>query len=206
MGKEIIKFDKNGSVVSSEPEQKEVDRSAYVEPDSSMLGDKHLDPAESVAREREALLSIRQKDKMYGHDELIEADRSEGCRLHYSAFIPKLKQICPQILVKDGSPGNIAIYVPKTEMEMLEGYDLLAPKWHNESKYVTGCPKEDLPEWGHLTTDTDGVANREVRGWRSMLIAFIKQKHCSYAAVVQEFGEPEDSRSRLWHEQLYECK
>jgi len=172
------------------------------------LGDKHLDPKENVAKLREELLAQRENDKIHGHDELVQADRSQGSRLHYGDFIRKLQSIFPELLVKDGIEGNVALYRPKTSLEkMADGYDLLLPEWYNYHKYVTGCPKDFLPEWGHLTTDTDGIANREVRGWRSMLIAFVKAGVVTYEAVVKEFGSPEnDQRSNLWFEQLAEFR
>ncbi len=170
------------------------------------LGDKHLDPKEEVARQREELLSDIAPRKAYGQEELEKSDRSKDGHLYYSVLLRKLKVLYPSFLVKDGIPGNVAIYRPKTSAEILnEGYDLGRPKWHNESRYVTGFPKNYIPEWGHYLNDTDGVAEREVRGWRSILIAMIKQGLFTYAAAVKEFGNPEhDQRSRFWFEQLQE--
>lgn len=172
------------------------------------LGDKHLDPKETVVKLREELLSQRENDKIYGHDELVKAERSQGSRMPYGEFIRRLQCIFPELLVKDGAEGNVALYRPKTATEkIVDGYDLSLPEWYNYHKYVTGCPKDFLPEWGHLTTDTDGIANREVRGWRSMLISFIKSHAVTYDAVVKEFGNPEsDQRSNLWFEQLEDFK
>lgn len=170
------------------------------------LGDTHLDPKEEVARQRQELLHEIAKRKAYGQDELDKAERSQGARLYYSTFLRKLKKIYPQLLIKDGIPGNVALYRPKTEMEILrDGYDLEAPRWYNEHKYFAGFPKDHIPEWGHLLNDTDGIAVREVRGWRTVLIAFIKQRVLTYRAVVAEFGDPSnDQRSRFWFEQLQE--
>jgi hypothetical protein len=170
------------------------------------LGDAHLDPKEEVARQREELLKDIAPRKAYGQEELDKAERSEGPRLYYSVFLRKLKKIYPQLLVKDGIPGNVALYRPKTEGEIIrDGYDLAAPRWYNEHKYFAGFPKDHIPEWGHYVNDTDGIAEREVRGWRTVLIAFIKQGVLTYQAVVGEFGDPaNDQRSRFWFEQLQE--
>jgi hypothetical protein len=167
-------------------------------------GDAHLDPRESVIRQREELLAKREAHKPYGQAEIQDAGRSLGPRLHYSELVLKLKKLCPRLTVRDGIPGNLALYRPKTEAEMAaDGYDLSVPEWYNESKYLTGFPKGHVPEWGHYTLDTDGVAEREVRGWRSILIAFVKQGVCTYAEAVAEFGDPvDDQRSRFWFEQL----
>lgn len=173
---------------------------------SHQLGDTHLDPKEEVARQREELLHDISGRKAYGQDEIEKVARSEGPRMYYSVFLRKLKALYPQFLVKDGIPGNVAIYRPKTEAEIInDGYDLSAPRWHSEHKYVTGFPKEQLPEWGHYINDTDGIAIREVRGWRSVLIALIKQGIVTYEAVAAEFPDPiHDSRSKLWFEQLHQ--
>lgn len=170
------------------------------------LGDKHLDPKEAVAREREELTKAIAPRKAYGQEELDNSGRSQGARLYYSVLLRKLKTVYPNLLVKDGIPGNVAVYRPKTESEKInDGYDLSRPQWHNESRYVTGFPKDWIPEWGHYLNDTDGIAEREVRGWRSILIAMIKQGLITYAAAVKEFGNPEhDQRSRFWFEQLHE--
>lgn len=170
------------------------------------LGDTHLDPKEEVVRQREELLKDISQRKAYGQEELDKSARSEGSRLYYSTLLKKLKNIYPHFLVKDGIPGNVAVYRPKTKEQIaLDGYDLTRPTWHNESIYVTGFAKYWIPEWGHFLNDTDGIAEREVRGWRSILIAMIKQGLFTYAAAIEEFGNPEhDQRSRFWFEQLHE--
>lgn len=180
-------------------------RAPLMQPDKNELGDKRLNPEESVAKEREELLSIRHKKHAFpGQDLLADADRSIGSRIPSGEFIVRLQKLNPAILVKDGIPGNVALYVRKSESEMIrDGYDLLRPQWYNEHKYVTGFPTEPLAEWGHLTTDTDGIAEREFRGWRSVLIAFIKAGAFTYEAAIEEFGDPiEDQRSKFWFEQL----
>jgi hypothetical protein len=180
-------------------------RAPLMQPDRNELGDRRLNPEESVAKQREELLSIRHKKHAFaGQDLLADADRSIGTRMPSGELITRLQKLNPAILVKDGIPGNVALYVRKSESEMaVDGYDLLRPQWYNEHKYVTGFPTEPLAEWGHLTTDTDGIAEREVRGWRSVLIALIKAKAFTYEAAVEEFGDPiEDTRSKFWFEQL----
>jgi hypothetical protein len=176
-----------------------------VEVDKNELGDKRLNPEEAVAREREELLAIRfKKHAISGQESLIDIDRSTGSRIPCGEFLVRLHKLNPAILVKDGIPGNVALYVRKSEIEIeCDGYDLTLPMWRNEHKYVSGIPISSLPEWGHLTTDTDGIAEKEVRGWRSVLIALIKARAFTYAAAVEEFGDPVfDQRSSLWYDQL----
>ena len=173
---------------------------------NAQLGDKHLDPKEAVIREREDLLRLISNRRAYGQKDIEKVERSEGPRLYYSILISRLKRLYPEFLVKDGIPGNVALYRPKTTAEIInDGYDLGAPKWHNEHKYVTGFPKEHIPEWGHYQNDTDGHAIREVRGWRSILIALVKQGLVTYQAVKVEFPDPiHDQRSKYWFDQLHD--
>jgi hypothetical protein len=179
------------------------------------LGDTHLNPEEVVIREREALLNILNKRNMSHHDELIKADRSIGVRMLYNDLISRLKKLYPPLLVRDGIEGSVALYRLATENEMsADGYDLGAPQWYNEHRYIIGLPKDPLPEWGHLMVDTDNRATCDVnkkgegtRGWRSVLIAFIKSGVITYDAAVKEFGDPAtDSRSNVWFETLNEYR
>ena len=173
---------------------------------NAQLGDTHLNPEELVVRERESLLAQISNRKPYGQDELDKPERSQGPRLYYSVFLRKLRKIYPALLVKDGIPGHVALYRPKTESEMVnDGYDLTLPKWRNEHEYFGGLPKDFIPEWGHYLNDTDGIAEKEVRGWRSVLIAMFKQKLITYEAASAQFGDPEnDQRSKFYMEQTKE--
>lgn len=180
-----------------------------VEVDKHELGDARLNPEEAVVREREDLLAIRHKEHAFpGQKLLADADRSTGSQMPSAEFLFRLQKINPAILVKNGIPGNVALYVRKSEAEIIQdGYDLRRPTWWNEHKYVSGMPMSSLPEWGHLTTDTDGIAEREVRGWRSVLIALIKAKAFTYAQAAIEFGDPlYDRRSLYWFAQLSKFK
>ena len=169
------------------------------------LGDTHLDEKESVVRQREELLHDISGRKAYGQEDVEKAERSTGSRMYYSVLLRKLKILCPDLLVRDGIPGNVAVYRLKTQDELVrDGYDLQLPQWYNEHRYATGFPKEDIPEWGHYVNDADGIAVREVRGWRSVLIALIRQGIVTYEAAVKEFGDPiHDQRSKYWFEQLH---
>lgn len=170
------------------------------------LGDTHLDPKEEVARQRENLLNDISHRKAYGQEDIEKVERSNGSRIYYSVLLRRLRYIYPPMLVKDGIPGHIALYRLKTEDEIAnDGYDLSVPKWYNEHKYFTGFPKAAIPEWGHYVNDTDGIALREVRGWRSVLIAMVKQGLTTYEKVIEEFSDPiHDQRSKYWFEQLKE--
>lgn len=179
-------------------------KAPMVEVDPVELTDQRLNPEEAVIKFRAEELKKRERDKPYGQKEMDSPERSAGPRIYYTDLIAKLKKLYPALLVKDGSPGNVAIYRRKTESEIIrDGYDLSVPGWYNEHVYATGFPKDYIPEWGHYLNDTDGVALHEFRGWRSVLIAMLKANMFSYKDAVAEFGSPaQDQRSRFWYAQL----
>ncbi len=168
------------------------------------LGDAHLNLEEGVVKLREELRSDISNREAYGQKDIEKEDRSSGARMYYSLLLRKLRVIYPEMLTKDGIVGHVALYRPKTDAEKInDGLDLAVPAWYNNHKYFTGFPKDYIPEWGHYQNDTDGIALREVRGWRSVLIAMIKQGLVTYDAVVAEFGDPiHDQRSKYWFDQL----
>lgn len=194
----------------------------YVEPVKAMLGDKHLNPEESVCRLREELLQQESKKKIFGQKELEDVDRSSGPRMPWTELIRRLQKCNPGIRVKDGMAGNVALYFRKRSDEMTEADEmvLLAPSaaramnipvpddpFFVHHKYVGGFKKEPMPEYAHVTVDTSEVAHREVRGWRSVLLALIKQRIITYQAAIDEFGNPEsDKRSSRWFEQVAEYR
>jgi len=61
-----------------------------------------------------------------------------------------------------------------------------------------------LPEFSHVLTDKEGVAKREVRGWRTVLLRLILTGAVTYSQVKAEFGEPIGQRGKLWMEQTRE--
>lgn len=172
-----------------------------------MLGDSHLDPAENLAKLREGNKRLTDQQKISGQAELEDPERMLGSRLSYREVIRRLQKLNPNIKVVDGSFGNVAVYVLKTNQELAESAaedsgDTTRSDWFKAHKYVTGCPKEPLPEYSGVITDERGIAKRELRGWRSVLISLIKSKALSYSQAVEAFGEANGSRSWRWHEQL----
>jgi hypothetical protein len=176
-----------------------------IEVDSSQLGDTHLSPEEAVIREREDLIRIQSKHRIYGQDALEDPERSAGPRLYYTEILRRIWTINPEILVRDGSPGQIAIYRPKRRNEYdWEQFDFKQGRgWRWDHEYVTGMAKDWLPQYSHVLIDNANLPTREIRGWRSVLIALIKAGALPYRATIREFGDPSgDQRSPLWFEQL----
>ena len=178
----------------------------YVEVDRLELTDKRLSPEEVVIKTREDILKQESAKRIHGQDDLEKVERSLGPRLNYTEILRKLWEINPDIRVKEGQEGSLALYVEKRRDEYHPSdFDEIPPNgaFHIHHKYVMGLRKEELPEWGHVTIDTSMVAHHEVRGWRSVLIGLIKARVISYRAAIKEFGDPYfDQRSQYWYEQL----
>lgn len=178
-----------------------------IQPDINELGDKRLDPKESVAREREELLKIASTRKIAGQEELEDAERSAGPRLAYTEIIRRIQVEAPSLKVLEGAPGSVALYFPRTRKELEEmdaqgGRDQERDIFFHHFKYVGGMEKKDMPEFAHVILDTSNLPVREYRGWRSVVIGLIKQGVLSYRAAVSQFGEPRGVRAGRWHEQL----
>jgi hypothetical protein len=172
-----------------------------------MLGDSHLDPTENLAKLKEGNRKITDRQKIAGQAELENAERAGGPRMPFQELVRKIQKLSSRIKVVDGTPGNIAIYVLKTNQELAESSnedsgDMTRHAWHKAFKYVTGVPKEPLPEFSAVTVDERGIAKRELRSWRSVLISLIKAKAISYSQAVEEFGNANGSRAWRWNEQL----
>ena len=182
----------------------------YVETDKRMLGDSHLDPAENVIKQREELLTKAGKFRIYGQDELEDPERAFGPHLQYTELISKLRKVAPKLKAIDGSPGNIALYFPRSAKDYAD--TLREWDWEHDNKrdpffrrmrYVGGFPKHSLPEYSTVDIDTSMLPTREKRGWRSVLITLIKQGVLSFNEAVSQFGDVGmDRRGWRWNEQL----
>lgn len=188
----------------------QVNKAPLVEVDPLELTDKRLNPQEAVIRETEALLKMAAQYKIGGQAELEDVERSSGVRISCNELLRRIQKCNPEIQVKDGMPGSVALYLRKKPWEMLESdYVSERPKdtFFIDHKYVGGFEKREMQEWSHVTIDSSHLANREYRGWRSVLIALIKTGAVTYEAAVKEFGDPSgDSRSGRWNEQLHKYR
>ena len=174
-----------------------------IETDKTQLGDTHLNPEETVIREREELLTLAASRKIHGQAELEDPRRAYGPRLQYTEIVSKLSRLNSRLKFLEGSPGNLALYLPKKRNEYNaeeREWDKDAFFWHH--KYVGGIPKEELPEYGYVTLDSSNLPVREIKSWRSVLIALIKAGAITYTQAITEFGEAVGPRSVRWHEQL----
>jgi hypothetical protein len=67
-----------------------------------MLGDKHLNPEESVIRLREEIIAQEANKRLWHQDELADQERSEGPRLNWTELLRRIQKLNHGIKVKDG--------------------------------------------------------------------------------------------------------
>lgn len=178
-----------------------------VQPNKNALGDKILSGEEMTTKLVEDCLREASVNKTGDQDELADIRRSEGKRLAYTEVLARIQRINPRIRVLDGSPGNVALYLPKTPAELFTDAPITkSPKgeFFDLYKYVGGMPKQELPEFGHVDLDSSHLATREhIRGWRTVLISLIKTGAVSYRAAVKQFGDCQtDARGGIWRREL----
>lgn len=187
--------------------KRKINKAPIVQFDSQELGDKRLNPEETVYREREELLKQVSNRKIWGQEELEDVERSGGPRMQPNEFLRRLRKANTEIHVRDGSLGSVALYIPKHRGEYdPETFDPDRKGFYHDHKYVGGFLLEPIPEFSHVTTDSSQIAHREVRSWRSVLLALIKGGALTYTQAVKEFGEPLGSRAGRWQEQMQKYK
>ena len=174
-----------------------------VQVDRDELGDKRLSPEESIYRETEELLKLASTRKIGGQEELEDQERSAGPRIHFTDFIRRVHKFNSGVLVVEGMAGSVALYILKPYTEWNQ--DDTGHRYPNH-KYVGGLEKQRLPEFSHVILDTSNLPIREYRGWRSVLIALVKNGVLSYNEAIQAFGEPVGRRGDRWFQQLREHK
>lgn len=164
---------------------------------SEYLGDKRISPEEGNFKIREGNQKLIDTKKIPNQSLLENADMAMGYPMQPSEFIRRLTLLKPGLVIKSGVPDAVAVYFPTYDAD--EGKPVL--------KYVSGFYVDKmLQEFSHITTDDKGLAKREVRGWRTVLLALIHQGILTYAQVKAAFGEPTGQRNILWNEQMRERK
>lgn len=186
-----------------------------IQPDIHELGDERLDPTENVAKKREECLAMAANKRIYKQDELEDPTRALGPRIPFGEMVRKLRKLIPSVKVLDGSPGNVALYVPRDSGEVQARFY----EWYQEQeeaaargrkrqdffflyhKYVGGFPKAELQEFTTIDIDNANLGTKEHRSWRTVLIGLLRQGLISYADVVREFGDiGTDRRGWRWND------
>lgn len=162
---------------------------------SVSLGDNLLSPEEGNAKLREGNQTLIDSKKLPNQALLENKDMAMGTPMQPSELIRRLQKINPAIVVKPGIPNAVAVYYPTYDED--EKKTVL--------KYVSGFyVNEMMQEFSNITVDDKGLPLREVRGWRSVLLAFFNKGILTYPQLKAAFGEPIGQRNTLWNEQTRE--
>jgi len=144
-----------------------------IQTDIAELGDGRLDAKEGLAKIKEDNQRLLDTKKIPDQKELENSEAALGQVLPTNEFIRLLIRICPGLLVeKGGYPNAVALRM------FVNG----------EKKYVTGFELGYIPEYSSVLTDENGLPVKEVRGWRNVLVALLKQGLINTEILKREFG------------------
>jgi hypothetical protein len=167
-----------------------------IQPDSTELGDKKLSPEEGLVQLKEGNRKLAEKFKLSGQAMLEDTKMAVGTPMDWHDLVRLLEKMSPHIQCVEGGMANaIAVRYPAMQEDGVYGL-----------KYITGFYKEVLPEFSSVSTDERGLPVREHRGWRTVVLACIRQGVVSYKDAVDVFGEPSGVRSGRWHDLLRDKK
>jgi hypothetical protein len=157
-----------------------------------------ISPAEAIAKATED--TKKQASAFRVPDQAILEDqkmaKQAGYWLDYQELIRRIGLLNPRVLFQTGGVTNaIAVRYPK------RGDD---GKLHPE--YITGFYCESLPEYSSVTLDEKGLPHREIRGWRTVLMALIRAGALTKTQCDTIFGPAMGERSMLWYRNLQNNK
>jgi hypothetical protein len=150
-----------------------------------------ISPAEAVLKAKEDNKRLASAKRIPDQNVLEDHEAAEGIQLHHNELIRRIQVLNPKILITPGGiDGAVAVRYPKYEFGA----------WSNE--YITGFYLQPLPEFSSVTVDVNGLPHREIRGWRSVLIALIKAGALEIKQVDALFGPAKGQRTGLWYRSL----
>ena len=162
------------------------------EPRLSM--EEHTDRLAKKSFNSEAVKKQRHEDQ----EEFRKTDARWGRVLHTSDLLLKLHRIVPSLFVKEGGiVGDLAMYVTAA-----------GPRkdWEGKNyKYLGYVPYRELPEYSLYQFDNkvDVMIREDLRGWRTVLLRFIKAGLLTEEQCDKEFGKPSSRGSTVWYKQLF---
>jgi hypothetical protein len=145
------------------------------------------------------------RKRLANQDDLEDPSRMLGPRIPFSEFIARLKRLVPSLKVLDGLRGHVALYAPCNTKELeaaKRAWQHDKPIFFRDNKYVGGFPKQPIHEYSGLDCEEyTRLANKEIRGWRTVLIMLLVQGLVSYKKTIAEFGDVgTDRRGWRWQE------
>jgi hypothetical protein len=169
-----------------------------LDPQGNKLGDRNVKDAESVARLRENIRATTDKKKIPNQALLEDQDMAIGEPMSPQLFIEKLRKFPGVIVEQGGIPNAVAVRMLVTDEDPTS-------ETHGKQikRYVSGFYVDRvLPEFSSVTTNEHGLATREIRGWRSVLLALFNSKAVTLKQLKAAFGDANGQRGTLWQQRM----
>lgn len=168
--------------------------------DPTVLGDRLPRDKDSLAKFAEGNKKMREQFKLTDQKFFENHEAARGGPMHPNEFIRRLRKMAPNLIIEQGGYRNcVRICILATDD------DPASDTFNQRVKEPIACGfcvDEPLPEFSSVVTDKDGVASREIRGWRTVLLRLIHVGAVPYPAVKAEFGDPPGQRGKAWMSQL----
>lgn len=144
--------------------------------DVEYLRKQFLSAEEATAAKAEQIENVRiRKSRKTDWDEYIDAPRRWGRALHHSELIYKLRQLIPNLYVIDGMIRNtLGLYIWDKTAEFQE--DPRKAVKVGGTVYLDWIQFGWNPEYEIDLVNDVGVAIRQLRGWRTVLMRMIMRR------------------------------
>jgi len=124
-----------------------------------------------------------------------------GRRMHTSVLLLKLQKLVPSLFIKPGGiEGDLALY---------QTAETPQAKWGGKNyNYLGFISYGDLTEFSQYEFDNkmDIVIRESNRGWRTVLLRFIKAGLLTEEQCDREFGHPSGRASLVWYKKLWQYR
>jgi hypothetical protein len=153
-----------------------------------------ISPAEATKKAFEDTAKLAAKNKHPDQALLENRDMARGYEMEVGDLITKIQKLNPRIQIRKGGVKNaVAVYIP---VPVSEANPL-------GLKYTSGFYIDSrLSEYSSVTVDQFGVAHKETRGWRTVLLSLIEAGALDRRKVDLAFGPALGKRTDLWYRAL----
>jgi hypothetical protein len=138
--------------------------------------DEPMSKAEVLAKRTEELYHQMSSQRRPEQEEHTNPHARLGRPLHHSEFVHRLRRLIPTLALREGQPGNIALYRPTPNGDALV--------------YLGYLYKGDNPEYSTWLLNEWDVPVQERRGWRTTLLRLILNSTLTEQQVNQVFPRP----------------
>jgi hypothetical protein len=149
-------------------------------------------------REKNHNADATRKQRHPDQEEMRKTDARLGRPMHCSEFLLRLQKLVPSLFVKEGGiVGDLALY---------QVADAPQAKWDGKNyNYVGFISYDMLPEFSRYQFDDlrDVMIRESERGWRTVLLRFIKAGLLTEEQCSKEFGPAIGQGSMVWYKQLF---